>query len=94
MAAYVLDDVDCACAGPADAAWLQWGGPRRNFMVESGKLAVSGPLADRNGSGRAPLGEGHSAILVENGRLYTMYRQGGAERIAALDAATGKAIWE
>ena len=77
-----------------DAAWLQWGGPRRNFMVESGKLASQWPAGGPKRLWSRALGEGHSAILVENGRLYTMYRQGGAERIAALDAATGKAIWE
>jgi outer membrane protein assembly factor BamB len=77
-----------------DAAWLQWGGPRRNFMVESGKLASQWPAGGPKRLWSRALGEGHSAILVENGRLYTMYRQGSAERIAALDAATGKAIWE
>jgi outer membrane protein assembly factor BamB len=77
-----------------DTAWLQWGGPRRNFMVESGTLASQWPANGPKRLWARALGEGHSAILVENGRLYTMYRQGGAERIAALDAATGKAIWE
>jgi outer membrane protein assembly factor BamB len=77
-----------------DTAWLQWGGPRRNFMIESGKLASQWPAGGPKRLWSRALGEGHSAILVENGRLYTMYRKGGAERIAALDAATGKAIWE
>ena len=77
-----------------DTAWLQWGGPRRNFMVESGILAGKWPAGGPKRLWSRALGEGHSAILVENGRLYAMYRQGGAERIAALDAATGKAIWE
>ena len=49
------------------------------------------------------LGEGHSAILAEGGRLYTMYRPLGLlslvwrsreEVVAALDAATGNTIWE
>ncbi len=48
-------------------------------------------------------GEGHSSILVQGGRLYTMYRPGGLltmvrrsqeEVVAALDAATGSTIWE
>ena len=78
-----------ALAAP-DAAWLQWGGPRRSFMVESGKLASQWPAGGPKRLWSRALGEGHSTILVENGRLYTMYRQGGAERIAALDAATGK----
>src|SRR6185503_20252576 len=49
------------------------------------------------------LGEGHSAILVEGGRIYTMYRPLGMlslvrrtqeEIVAALDASTGKTVWE
>jgi outer membrane protein assembly factor BamB len=40
------------------------------------------------------LGLGHSAIVGEGGRLYTMYRQGEQEVVIALDAKTGKTIWE
>ncbi len=82
-----------AIASP-DTSWLQWGGPRRNFTVESGALATRWPAGGPKRLWSRPLGEGHSSVLVENGRLYTMYRQGGKERIVALDAATGKSIWE
>jgi outer membrane protein assembly factor BamB len=51
-----------------------------------------------------PLGLGHSAIVAADGRLYTMYRPGkeisrrgpweAAERVVAVDAATGKTLWE
>jgi outer membrane protein assembly factor BamB len=41
-----------------------------------------------------PLGEGYSGIDVDNGVLYTMYRRGDQEVAAALDAKTGKTIWE
>ena len=66
----------------------------------------AGRRADRSASGRAPLGEGHSAILAEGGRIYTMYRaarrsgDGAARRsqeevVAALDAATrARRAWE
>jgi len=94
MAPYVLTTLIALSLATPDGAWLQWGGPRRNFMVESGTLASQWPANGPKRLWARPLGEGHSAILVESGRLYTMYRQGGAERIAALDAATGKAIWE
>jgi outer membrane protein assembly factor BamB len=43
---------------------------------------------------KRPLGPGHSGILVDGGTLYTMYRQGDDEFVIALDAATGKTIWE
>jgi outer membrane protein assembly factor BamB len=43
---------------------------------------------------RRPLGEGYSAILVDGATLVTMYRQGNAEAIIALDAGSGRTLWE
>lgn len=90
-------------ARAADTAWLQWGGPRRNFMVETSGLASSWPEGGPRRLWQRALGEGHSAVVVENGRLYTMYRPAGLlsyvrrsqqETIAALEAASGRTIWE
>lgn len=92
-----------ALSAAADAAWLQWGGPRRNFMVDAGPLATQWPANGPKRLWERALGEGHSAIAVENGRLYTMYRPAGLlslvrrsqqETVVALDANTGKTIWE
>jgi outer membrane protein assembly factor BamB len=86
-----------------DAAWLQWGGPRRNFTVETSGLAESWPSGGPKQLWTRSLGEGHSAITVEGNRLYTMHRPGGLlsmvrrpqqETIAAFDASTGTTIWE
>jgi outer membrane protein assembly factor BamB len=41
-----------------------------------------------------PAGQGYSAISVDGGTLYTMYRAGSDEIVVAADAATGKTIWE
>src|SRR5262245_5030174 len=89
---------------PAGTNWTQWGGPTRDFMSPSKGLASSWPSAGTRKRWSRALGEGHSSILVEGDRLYTMYRPGGGmmsyvrrspeEVIAALDAATGKTIWE
>jgi len=88
-------------AGQTSAAWLQWGGPTRNFMSDSKGLASSWPSGGPKKLWTRALGEGHSSILVENGRLYTMYRQitrqpqtKHEEVVTALDAASGKTIWE
>jgi outer membrane protein assembly factor BamB len=87
----------------ADDGWLQWGGPRRNFTALSAPLATEWPAGGPPRLWDRSLGEGHSTILVEGGRLYTMYRQAGllsmvrrtqSETIGAFDAATGKTIWE
>lgn len=87
--------------GQSSAAWLQWGGPGRNFMSDSKGLASSWPASGPKKLWTRALGEGHSSILVENGRLYTMYRQvtrqpqtKPEEVVAALDAAAGKTLWE
>jgi outer membrane protein assembly factor BamB len=85
-------------------SWRQWGGPNRDFKVEATGLADAWPAAGPRTVWSRPLGNGHSAILAEDGRLYTMYRVGNGrnkggpwdaeESVIALDAATGKTLWE
>jgi outer membrane protein assembly factor BamB len=87
--------------GQTNPSWTQWGGPSRDFMSESKGLASSWPAAGPKKLWSRGLGEGHSSVLVENGRLYTMYRQitrqpsvSHEEVVTALDAGSGKTIWE
>jgi outer membrane protein assembly factor BamB len=75
-------------------AWLQWGGPNRDFKVVTQGLRENWPAGAPKRLWSRQLGEGHSAILVEQGRLYTMYSSGDREVIISLDAATGKTLWE
>jgi outer membrane protein assembly factor BamB len=86
-------------------AWRQWGGPSRDFMIAgSPRLADSWPEAGPPSLWSRPLGTGHSAILADSGRLFTMYRVGNGradrgpwsteEIVIAMDAATGKTLWE
>jgi outer membrane protein assembly factor BamB len=72
-------------------------------MSDSRGLASSWPAGGPKRLWSRDLGEGQSAIVVENGRLYTMYRKttavaGGPttheEVVAAFDAASGKTLWE
>src|SRR5712692_6450258 len=96
-----------AASRPAGVAagtdWTQWGGPGRNFMSDAKGLASSWPARGPKKRWSRALGEGHSSILVEGGKLYTMYRPLGLlsvvrrsqeEVVVALDAATGKTLWE
>ena len=76
------------------AAWPQWGGPNRNFVVEAKGLAAVWPDGGPKRLWSRPLGEGHSSIVVDQGQLYSMYSKGSQEFVIALDAATGKTIWE
>src|SRR5262245_13914811 len=75
-------------------AWPQWGGPNRNFKVAAQGIKENWPAGAPKRLWSRPLGEGHSAILVEQGKLYTMYSSGNREVIISLDAETGKTVWE
>lgn len=72
-------------------------------MSNATGLAASWPDGGPPRRWTRTLGEGHSAILAEDGRLYTMYRPLGAlsavrrsqeEVVIALDATSGKTVWE
>lgn len=96
--------VQCVCglsvlalavsAQTASAQWTQWGGPTQDFRVDAKGLAAKWPEAGPKELWKRELGDGYSAILADGGRLYTQYRGDGKEAVIALDAATGKTIWE
>jgi outer membrane protein assembly factor BamB len=75
-------------------SWPQWGGPQRNFMVDAKGLAETWPAGGPKKLWSRELGEGHSSIIADGDRLYTMYSKGAREFVVALDRATGKTIWE
>lgn len=74
--------------------WTQWGGPHRNFTTESKGLKASWPATGPRVIWKRPLGEGYSAPSVDSGVAYTMYGRPGEEVVVALDANTGKTLWE
>jgi outer membrane protein assembly factor BamB len=100
----VPNTVELKAQSTPSTSWLQWGGPNRNFIVNSTGLAEKWPEAGPPVIWSRPLGTGHSAILVDDGRLFTMYRAGNGrarqgpwepvEAVIAIDAATGKTLWE
>src|SRR5580658_1587697 len=67
--------------------WPQFGGPNRNFIVDSAAVADVWPVAGPKKLWSRPMGEGYSGIAVDSGTLYTMYRKGNDEVAVALDAA-------
>jgi hypothetical protein len=104
VAAVMLSPGGLLADDPPAGAWRQWGGPNRNFIVEATGLAEKWPAAGPPVFWSRPLGTGHSAILADEGRLFTMYRVGNGrakqgpweaeELVIALDARTGETIWE
>ncbi|HVQ40857.1 MAG TPA: PQQ-binding-like beta-propeller repeat protein, partial [Vicinamibacterales bacterium] len=97
-----------ACLGlaglPLHAQWPQWGGPTRDFHSSSTGLADTWPAGGPPVIWSRTLGTGHSAITVDDGRLFTLARAGNGraklgpwsadEAVMALDAKTGATIWE
>ncbi|HZS04454.1 MAG TPA: PQQ-binding-like beta-propeller repeat protein [Blastocatellia bacterium] len=81
-------------AGSSAPEWPQLGGPNRNFMPDAKGLAASWPAGGPKRLWSRDLGAGHSQVIVDQGRLYTMYSRGDQEFVIALDAATGKTVWE
>ena len=81
-------------ANAQSSDWAQWGGPHRNFVSETKGLATTWPATGPRRLWQRELGEGYSAIAVERGTLFTMYRKGDNEVVVALDAANGKTLWE
>jgi outer membrane protein assembly factor BamB len=86
---------------PSSRGWPQFGGPDRDFRVETSGLQPWGPegpttLWERD------LGEGYSGIASDGDVLYTMYRPSAwlglstrdEEVVVAIDAATGETLWE
>jgi len=91
------EEADYVTAGE----WRQWGGPTRDFQVPGTGLADAWPEMGPPRLWRRPLGLGHSAIIVDDGRLYTLYRPeadagrwADRETVIALEAATGETLWE
>jgi outer membrane protein assembly factor BamB len=84
-----------ADAKPAPSKdWLQWGGPRRDFVTTSTGLPSLWPANGPQKLWSRTLGDGYSGIAVEGTTLYTAYRRGSQDVITALDARTGNTLWE
>jgi outer membrane protein assembly factor BamB len=86
-------------AGWGQAAdWPQWRGPNRDGHVPIGdKVPISLP-AEIQPRWRIPIGEGFSSPVVSGGasagRVFYSDLQGGKEVVHAVEAATGKEVWQ
>jgi outer membrane protein assembly factor BamB len=89
----VLGFAGLLAPGPT-AAWPQWGGPTRNFIAPDVALADSWPASGPRTLWRRPLGDGFAAIVSDGTALYTLFRDGADDVAVALDAASGRTLWE
>lgn len=81
--------------GCSQGSWTQWGGPNRDFSVGAAPIAEKWPEGGPQKLWSRELGDGFSTIVSDGRTLFAMYRgEQDQECIAALDASTGKTIWE
>jgi outer membrane protein assembly factor BamB len=92
----------------AAQGWPQWGGPTRDFKAAARGLAATWPASGPRVVWSRDLGEGYSAIVADQGLLFTMYRPvkgfvgtvvdrvmgAKPEVVVALDEASGRTVWE
>ena len=92
MCALLVAPVGLA-AQSAGPDWPQFRGPNRDGALASFAEPKAWPdrLTQR---WKVEVGEGHATPVLVGGRIYTFTRQGANEVIQALDAATGKAVWQ
>ena len=80
---------------PQTPDWFQWRGPNRDGKSsETGLLDTwpqQGPPVAWRTTGA---GIGYSSFAAANGRLYTLGGRGAREHVIALDASSGKRVWD
>jgi len=87
-----------ACSLPlfsqnSSADWPQFRGPNRDGVVAS--FAEPKTWPDRlTRAWKVDVGVGHATPILVGTRIYTFTRQGTNEVMQALDAATGKVVWQ
>ena len=77
----------------AGTDWPQWRGPRRDGTLVAFTPPKAWPdaLTQR---WKITIGEGYATPIVVGNRVYQFSRQGENEMLRAIDAASGKVVWE
>lgn len=82
-------------AEPATSGeWPQILGPNRNGLSSETKLIDAWPTDGPKEVWRVRGGVGMSGLAISRGRLITLVQKEGRQFAVALDAATGKSVWE
>lgn len=90
LLAMVSGSLDSQGPGPD---WPQFRGPNRDGVVASFTEPKAWP--DKlTQAWKVSVGEGHASPILIGGRVYMFARQGTNEVMQALDAATGKTLWQ
>lgn len=79
---------------PASQDWPQILGPHRNGLSSETNLLDKWPEGGPKELWRVPGGVGMSGLAISRGRLVTLVQKEGRQFAQAIDAVTGKLIWE
>src|SRR5918998_1852533 len=86
--------IACTALGASVAGdWPQWRGPNRDGAGAAFTEPAQWPekLTER---WKVTVGGGHSSPVLVGNRIYLHTRQQEQETIRAIDAATGKTVWQ
>lgn len=75
------------------AGWTQWRGPARDGVIASFTAPATWPDALVK-KWNVEVGTGYATPIVVGDRVYQFSRVGDNETMTALDAATGKQVWQ
>src|SRR6516162_5231067 len=78
---------------PASDGWPQWRGPHRDGVVRAPDLLTDWPDDGPAQLWQARIGDGYSSFAVRDGRVYTLFQQGGQEVVQCWRAEDGKEVW-
>src|SRR5262245_6358870 len=81
-------------AAAAQDEWPQFLGPQRNGISAAKGLLDSWPQDGPKQVWRAPGGVGMSGLVVSRGKALTLVQRDGQQWLVALDAASGKSLWQ
>src|ERR671919_644592 len=90
---FVLAAFTAAVAAQGGPDWPQWRGPRRDGTLTAFTEPKVWPDALKQ-QWKITVGEGYATPILVGNRVYQFSRQGENEILRAIDAATGKMIWE
>ncbi len=74
--------------------WPQILGPSRNGIAEKETLAKSWPADGPKTVWSHEVGSGFAGVAVADGKAIVFHRVGASERVEALEAKTGKLLWQ
>ncbi len=74
--------------------WPQILGPDRNGEAQDEPVIAKWPASGPKPSWSYPVGQGYAGPAVVGNRVIVFHRDRNAERVEALDAATGESLWK